>query len=126
MNYLHSRKPYFKDFSASMKMITELIKLYLYLVKLQFIVVMKNCSFCILLPIFNIFYVYVYVYVCMYTYMCICVCVLSFFFPFSTPFSHFIYSYIYLFIHLFFFHFLKFFALLQYFIVCLIIHSLAC
>ena len=39
MNFLHSRKPYFKVFSASMKIIAEMIKLYF--VKLQFMVVIK-------------------------------------------------------------------------------------
>ena len=90
-----------------MKMITELIKLYLYLVKLQFIVVMKNCSFCILLPIFNIFYVYVYV--CMYTYMFICVCLIFFFSVLNTFFPF--YLFIYLFIYpSFFFSFFKIFC----------------
>ena len=93
MNYLHSRKPYFKNFSASLKMITELIELYL--VKLQFMVVIKIVNFvffyqystsficsvyCISLSIAISFFIYIYIYiyiyyvcVCMYAYMCICV-----------------------------------------------------
>ena len=43
VNFLHSRKPYFNDFSASMKIITELIELYF--VKLQFMVVIKIIHF---------------------------------------------------------------------------------
>ena len=142
MNYLHSRKPWLTDFSASMKMITELIELYL--AKLQFMVVIKTvhfvffyqystsfiCSvYCISLSIasYIFFHLYIYIYKCMYMYMyaCIyiyvvqlyvCVCLLFLFsFSFSAPFSHFSYSYIYLF---------SFFALFQYFIAwCLIIHS---
>ena len=39
VNFLHSRKPYFKDFSENMKIITELTEPYF--VKLQFMVVIK-------------------------------------------------------------------------------------
>ena len=43
MNFLHSRKTYFKDFSSSMKIITEMTELYF--VKLQFMVVIKIIHF---------------------------------------------------------------------------------
>ena len=98
-----------------------------------------NCSFCILLPIFDIFflfyilhlfiysyiflhlYIYTYIYI-YYIYMYIYIYIyMSFFsFSFSTPFSYFIYLFIYLSICIYFF---SFFALFQYFIDCLIIHS---
>ena len=43
VNFLHSRKPYFKDFSENMKIITELTEPYF--VKLQFMVVIKIIHF---------------------------------------------------------------------------------
>ena len=52
MNFLHSRKLYFKVFSASMKIITEMIEFYF--VKLQFMVVILNWF--ILYPFTNIQY----------------------------------------------------------------------
>ena len=52
MNFLHSRKLYFKVFSASMKIITEMIEFYF--VKLQFMVVILKWF--ILYPFTNIQY----------------------------------------------------------------------
>ena len=134
-----SKKPYFKDFSASMEMVTELIELYF--VKLQFMVVIKVVNFiffyqysmsfiysvyCISLSIAISFFIYIYIYIYVY----------FFYSSFSTTFSYFIYLFtclfIYLFIYLFVYLFIclflcllvfLFFALFRYFIVCLIIHS---
>ena len=52
MNFLHSRKLYFKVFSASMKIITEMIEFYF--IKLQFMVVILKWF--ILYPFTNIQY----------------------------------------------------------------------
>ena len=71
---LHSRKPYFRDFSASiMRIVTEMIELYF--VKLQFMVIIKNIHivffyqywislinfiFCISLPVIVSFHLHTY------------------------------------------------------------------
>ena len=112
---MHSRKSYFKDFSASMKMITELIELYL--VKLQFIVVIKIVHF-----------VFFYQYSISFIYSVYCISL-----SITVSFL-FMYIYIYIFFFLFFLNtffsfylsiFFPFFAIFQYFIDCLIIHCWA-
>ena len=75
---MHSRKSYFKDFSASMKMITELIELYL--VKLQFMVVIKIVHFVFFYQYsisFIYFILYLLIYYCIF-YLCI-LCLYVFF-----------------------------------------------
>ena len=106
--------------------------LYIKTAQLQwlFSILWKNCSFCILLPIFNIFYLlclytvslylllylfsFLYIYVYVYMYACsqlmhmVCVCLLSFF-PFLSQ-----HLFPILFIHIFIFFFFSFFAFFQY------------
>ena len=101
------KKPYFKDFSASMEMITELIELYF--VKLQFMVVIKVVNFiffyqysmsfiysvyCISLSIAISFFIYIYIYIY------ICIFFLFFFLNSFFLFYLFIYLFIYLFVYL--------------------------
>ena len=104
-----SKKPYFKDFSASMEMITELIELYF--VKLQFMVVIKVVNFiffyqysmsfiysvyCISLSIAISFFIYIYIYIYIY----ICIFFLFFFLNNFFLFYLFVYLFIYLFVYL--------------------------
>ena len=117
------KKTMFQRFSASMKMITQLIRLYL--LKLQLMVVNKIVHFlffyqysnvcsvcCISLSItispfmfpFRCIYTYihmcacVYIYIYIYIHIClyVCMCMYMSFFSFSlaTPFSHFVYLFI--------------------------------
>ena len=105
MNFLHSGKPYFKDFSASMKMITEPFELYF--VKLQFMVIIK---------IVHVVFFYQYSMSFIYSVYCTSL---------SITISFFIYIYMSFFSflsqHLFLFFLLCFFYLFIYFFIfCLI------
>ena len=124
-----SKKPYFKDFSASMEMVTELIELYF--VKLQFMVVIKVVNFiffyqysmsfiysvyCISLSIAISFFIYIYIYIY------ICIFFLFFFLNNFFLFYLFVYLFIYLFVYLLICLFIYLFISLftSFFIFCII------
>ena len=121
------KKPYFKDFSASMEMITELIELYF--VKLQFMVVIKVVNFiffyqysmsfiysvyCISLSIAISFFIYIYIYICIFFLFFF----LNSFFLFYLFIYLFIYLFVYLLICLFIYLFISLFT--SFFIFCFI------
>ena len=66
MNFLHSRKPYFKSFLASIKIKTEMDSALF--CKIPIHCCYQNYSFCILLPILNISYLLciLYLFICHY------------------------------------------------------------
>ena len=122
-----SKKPYFKDFSASMEMVTELIELYF--VKLQFMVVIKVVNFiffyqysmsfiysvyCISLSIAISFFIYIYIYICIFFLFFF----LNNFFLFYLFVYLFIYLFVYLLICLFIYLFISLFT--SFFIFCII------
>ena len=112
VNFLHSRKPYSNVFSACMKIITEIIKLYF--VKLKFIVIIKIIHFVLFYP---------YSIPLLYSLYCISLSVSLFLYLFLFHLciiSLFIFIYYYFLLSSLLFLLLNFFFLILYF---LIIHS---
>ena len=100
------KKLYFKDFSASMEMITELIELYF--VKLQFMVVIKVVNF-----------IFFYQYSMSFIYSVYCISL-------SIAISFFIYIYIYIYIYMYIFFILLSQQLFPILFICLLVYLFIC